>query len=510
LAWYTIHTNAEAVLRLTIIRVVIARKSYGDSERDLGERGTTCELPFTHHRLNLLGTRMPNNNNCPSCGESKIKSHRNINAGWIIFFIFTMGLGLLLLPFISKTYECKACSHKWKHDDSNSKAFLRNILSFIKTPTFSWLSSILGIFVSFSVISANFICGILMLISCLAILPPIRKLYSKRINIRRKFVAIGSFFLFILCFSAYNQTLPKIQVTTSGLPSNATVKRIFPLDTTLTSEDINQRLTYWCVKVQAVKINDQSLSEEDIEKLCEGGYSLRLKDGENTFNIELISGKDSIKETFLISFDKNVYDEKKKAQTLAEAQASVQRSLNEYASKYGISSNLAQKLLDIFPKVGMEKDKVTSIQKSDNWAKGERYSITYDGNQVMAYLNKDGSVSSLNYGDVKLYQASGESHPISNYLLSSDEISQLKIWSEDSVKSVLKAPSTAEFPGGFFDPYTDWGFSKDGNTYKVSSYVDSQNSFGAMIRSEFYIEYKWNKGEDGVIKSFILDGEKIK
>lgn len=53
------------------------------------------------------------------------------------------------------------------------------------------------------------------------------------------------------------------------------------------------------------------------------------------------------------------------------------------------------------------------------------------------------------------------------------------------VKDNLKAPATAKFAG--------LGESRierlpDGETYKVYSYVDSQNSFGAMLRSKYYVK----------------------
>ena len=65
------------------------------------------------------------------------------------------------------------------------------------------------------------------------------------------------------------------------------------------------------------------------------------------------------------------------------------------------------------------------------------------------------------------------------------------------VKKCLKAPSTADFPN-----ITEWKFKKDKNEIILQSYVDSQNSFGTMIRSEFQIKFS----PDGTTASFILDG----
>lgn len=49
------------------------------------------------------------------------------------------------------------------------------------------------------------------------------------------------------------------------------------------------------------------------------------------------------------------------------------------------------------------------------------------------------------------------------------------------VEKELKAPKTAEFPSNgsrFVTPL-------EGNRFRVESYVDSENSFGAMIRTNF-------------------------
>jgi hypothetical protein len=56
-------------------------------------------------------------------------------------------------------------------------------------------------------------------------------------------------------------------------------------------------------------------------------------------------------------------------------------------------------------------------------------------------------------------------------------------YAEDFVKQKLKSPSSAEFPGTFEkdEHITELGNRK----YKINSWVDSQNSFGAQIRTNF-------------------------
>ncbi len=53
----------------------------------------------------------------------------------------------------------------------------------------------------------------------------------------------------------------------------------------------------------------------------------------------------------------------------------------------------------------------------------------------------------------------------------------------DVVESHLKAPSTADFCGFDEARVTDLG----NNKYKVTGYVDAQNSFGAVVREYFYV-----------------------
>ncbi len=52
------------------------------------------------------------------------------------------------------------------------------------------------------------------------------------------------------------------------------------------------------------------------------------------------------------------------------------------------------------------------------------------------------------------------------------------------VKEHLKAPATAKFQG-IFDIDLSRDVSRNGDKFIVSSYVDSQNSFGAMIRTHY-------------------------
>lgn len=53
------------------------------------------------------------------------------------------------------------------------------------------------------------------------------------------------------------------------------------------------------------------------------------------------------------------------------------------------------------------------------------------------------------------------------------------------VKERLKSPSSAKFPSAFDIPREEQVTKLDNYIYQIDSTVESQNSFGAMIRSRF-------------------------
>ena len=74
--------------------------------------------------------------------------------------------------------------------------------------------------------------------------------------------------------------------------------------------------------------------------------------------------------------------------------------------------------------------------------------------------------------------------------------------SKDFVEKQLKCPSTSDFPW-----YDDSFVTElDNGSYRVSAYVDAQNSFGAMIRNKYYcIVYPIREGQWRLISIFISE-----
>lgn len=78
-----------------------------------------------------------------------------------------------------------------------------------------------------------------------------------------------------------------------------------------------------------------------------------------------------------------------------------------------------------------------------------------------------------------------------------------KMWAEECVKEKLKSPSTADF-SGWIDTKTI--AIPDG--FKVTGHVDSQNSFGAVIRG-YYSVLVTREGGEVVFRNFTLTKSKM-
>ncbi len=69
---------------------------------------------------------------------------------------------------------------------------------------------------------------------------------------------------------------------------------------------------------------------------------------------------------------------------------------------------------------------------------------------------------------------------------------------QDAVKGRLKAPATAEFPGCFLN-MSEYQIRGDEQMNKiiVLGHVDAQNSFGALLRTQFGVEFERLEGPGG-------------
>lgn len=187
----------------------------------------------------------------------------------------------------------------------------------------------------------------------------------------------------------------------------------------------------------------------------------------------------------------------------------IEKSISKEESKIlnatGVTKEEAVKIYSILLECGIAD--ITSIEADEGLnnmnEEGEKGYRVVSGNinNIILYLKADNTVSMIRYADNNLYFDGIASAKLSDLTFTIDEMSTLQIEAEKTVKNILKAPSTAKFPG-----LKEWGFAKQDGKIYIQGYVDSQNSFGAMLRSDFQITLN---ADDYTITSFIFDGEEL-
>lgn len=125
---------------------------------------------------------------------------------------------------------------------------------------------------------------------------------------------------------------------------------------------------------------------------------------------------------------------------------------------------------------------------SDGW---RHYDIILVNNTIESY-NSDGHIDYFGswdnskkstYGSISQIRASLESRNNTGNSNTSDRATDAKICAVKAVKDNLKSPSTAKFC-----KYTEMTATNlGGNEWKVSGYVDAQNSFGATMREHWVV-----------------------
>lgn len=156
--------------------------------------------------------------------------------------------------------------------------------------------------------------------------------------------------------------------------------------------------------------------------------------------------------------------------------------------------------------IGIEKDyKIERDESLDGLAeentKGYRVKTEFSQQGIPVYVNADETVYSIRYADKDYYLKGKVIDNIKSDTMTRSEMYNYKNQLEERIKSILKSPATAKFPN-----ISDWNFSKKSNVVTIQSYVDSQNSFGALLRAEFKVQYDEKKGE---FTSFVFDGEEL-
>ena len=165
----------------------------------------------------------------------------------------------------------------------------------------------------------------------------------------------------------------------------------------------------------------------------------------------------------------------------------------------GCSQEEAESIEDVLNKCDITDYQDVKADEGLNGAwkkndKGFRIEIQ-DGMEVLMWLNKNNKVIILKYDENMLYKKGKVKAKLTDYVLSSEEVTQWEVECQSQVKAMLKSP---KFGG--------WKYGKNKKQIIVQGYVDAENSFGAEIRSQF--QFKINRKTEA-ITSFIFDGQEL-
>lgn len=160
-----------------------------------------------------------------------------------------------------------------------------------------------------------------------------------------------------------------------------------------------------------------------------------------------------------------------------------QGDIDKITKATSLTSAESLKVVKILKSVG-----ITSIDSIANKIDLGKGSIGYSVNDNFVLIlinNRVANISIVGRG-ITLYDG-GVKGQAKDYTISDSEAIEYAQYSEECVKSVLKAPSTAKF-AGYVLHLSEYPMIKNKNIVQVSSYVDSQNSFGAMLRDNYIMQ----------------------
>lgn len=181
-------------------------------------------------------------------------------------------------------------------------------------------------------------------------------------------------------------------------------------------------------------------------------------------------------------------------------------SIQRVADKYNLSQELEDDFLQKLDMIGL-KENETDIIAVDRTEEGtvltfENENYPYDFEATSA----DGKTfSDVKYFNSELIEDGNSVAALGKVAVNDEEIDDMIVQTRVIVKQCLVSPASAKFPTS-----TYWDFLVDQSNYVIvgRSYVDSQNSFGAMVRTDIKVRFEKSGGEL-VMLSLELDGEPV-
>lgn len=152
-------------------------------------------------------------------------------------------------------------------------------------------------------------------------------------------------------------------------------------------------------------------------------------------------------------------------------------------SNTGISEDAAGRIYDLLA-TELQCVNISFVEKSNV---GNALYIIDEKNYRMTIAADDDGIYSVRCGSYEMYDGENVIYTIKD--IKDRDTSKNKeaygVIAKEIVLNCLKSPSTAKFPW-----ISEFSMQRNGDTVAVSGYVDSENSFGAMIRAEWVVQFR--------------------
>lgn len=168
----------------------------------------------------------------------------------------------------------------------------------------------------------------------------------------------------------------------------------------------------------------------------------------------------------------------------------------------GMSPAAANNLEKLFNECEIENPSIKHDEMLDEYkdnpeTKGYRIKENNLSNIILYITGNE--VTAIRYADFDMYANNKLNYKTSDFYMKSSEMTKYQLFCQDTMKQLLVSPATADFAG-----FSDWKYYKTPKEIIVSSFVDSQNQFGAIIRTNF----KFTFSPDGkTVTDVIINGQ---
>lgn len=157
----------------------------------------------------------------------------------------------------------------------------------------------------------------------------------------------------------------------------------------------------------------------------------------------------------------------------------------------GLSEAEANVIMSDLNSVGIKE--LISLKKGSGEGVDKLQAYAFSSESVSGLLTiENRKTYYIGTGNIDLFDSTkgGKLDDVTRYIISESEKYMFISDAKNYVEQGLKAPSTADFPSQFLS--SDWKVNRKDDVVTVSSYVDAQNSFGAMIRSNFIVQISYS------------------